>query len=132
MLKLILNIIFITGLSFCQIQYGGSPKFFNQRTSLDINVIEVDCTIYETPKHPMHPHLFYQLSCVNGFNYQNGDTYITMGKRKKGSEADRAVGQSEIIDGTGFWINYIGINCTYAIEYVDNIVFAPGKCKGSK
>jgi hypothetical protein len=40
-----------------------------------INVIEADCTIYETPKHPMHPHLFYQLSCVNGFNYQNGDTY---------------------------------------------------------
>ena len=69
-------------------------------------------------------------ACVN--KDQNGDTYITMGKRKKGSEVDRAVGQSEIIDGTGFWINYIGINCTYAIEYVDNIVFAPGKCKGSK
>ncbi len=31
MLKLILNIIFITGLSFCQIQYGGIPKYYDSR-----------------------------------------------------------------------------------------------------
>ena len=31
MLKLILNIIFVTGLSFCQIQYGGIPKYFDSR-----------------------------------------------------------------------------------------------------
>ena len=42
MKKSILTIICFIGLSFCQIQYGGSPKFFNQRTSLDINMIEVD------------------------------------------------------------------------------------------
>ena len=58
---------------------------------------------------------------------QNGDTYISMGKRKKGSEADRAVGQSEIMDGTGFWKDFVGVTCTYAIEYVDDIVFVPGK-----
>ena len=63
---------------------------------------------------------------------QNGDTYISMGKRKKGSEADRAVGQSEIMDGTGFWKDFVGVTCTYAIEYVDDIVFVPGKCKHSK
>tara|TARA_E500000178_G_C16911707_1_gene702966 strand:- start:175 stop:630 length:456 start_codon:yes stop_codon:yes gene_type:complete len=63
---------------------------------------------------------------------QNGDTYITMGKRKKGSAVDRAIGQSEILDGTGFWKDFIGFTCTYAIEYVDDVVFVPGKCIGSK
>ena len=62
---------------------------------------------------------------------QNGDTYISMGKRKKGSAADIALGQSEILDGTGFWRGFIGFTCTYAIEYVDDVVFAPGKCKDS-
>ena len=62
---------------------------------------------------------------------QNGDTYISMGKRKKGSAVDRAIGQSEILDGTGFWKDFIGFTCTYAIEYVDDVVFVPGKCKGS-
>jgi len=31
MLKLILNIIFIIGLSFCQVQYGGTPKYYDFR-----------------------------------------------------------------------------------------------------
>ena len=60
---------------------------------------------------------------------QNGDTYISMGKRKKGSAVDRAIGQIEILDGTGFWKDFIGFTCTYAIEYVDDVVFVPGKCK---
>ena len=60
---------------------------------------------------------------------QNGDTYVSMGKRKKGSAVDIAIGQSEILDGTGFWKDYIGYICTYAIEYVDDVVFVPGKCK---
>ena len=60
---------------------------------------------------------------------QNGDTYVSMGKRKKGSAVDIAIGQSEILDGTGFWKGFIGFTCTYAIEYVDDIVFVPGRCK---
>ena len=60
---------------------------------------------------------------------QNGDSYISMGKRKRGSEIDRAVGQTEILDGTGFWKDFVNTTCTYAIEYIDNVVFAPGKCK---
>ena len=34
---------------------------------------------------------------------QNGDIYILMGKRKKGSDIDRAVGQFKIISGEGYW-----------------------------
>lgn len=60
---------------------------------------------------------------------QNGDTYVSMGKRKKGSAVDIAIGQSEILDGTGFWKDFVGFTCTYAIEYVDDVVFVPGKCK---
>lgn len=31
--------------------------------------------IYQTDENPMCPHLFYQLSMVNGFNNLNGHTY---------------------------------------------------------
>ena len=60
---------------------------------------------------------------------QDGDTYISMGKRKKGSDIDRAVGQLTVISATGFWKAFIGYKCTYSIVYVEEIVFAPGKCK---
>ena len=65
------------------------------------------------------------------FKDQNGDVFIGMGKRLKGSDMDRAVGKSELIDGKGFWKDYIGYRCSYAIEYVENIVFAPVKCKSN-
>ena len=42
MQKSILTIICLIGLSFCQVQYGGTPKFFNERSSLDINTIEIN------------------------------------------------------------------------------------------
>ena len=63
------------------------------------------------------------------FEDQIGDDFITMGKRLKGSDLDRAVGQFKLIDGKGFWKDFLEYNCSYAVEYVDNIVFAPAKCK---
>ena len=63
------------------------------------------------------------------FKDQNGDAFIGMGKRLKGSDMDRAVGKTILIDGDGFWKDYIGYKCSYAIEYVEDIVFAPVKCK---
>ena len=65
------------------------------------------------------------------FKDQNGDVFIGMGKRLKGSDMDIAVGKSELIDGKGFWEDYIGYRCSYAVEYVENIVFAPVKCKSN-
>ena len=41
MLKLILNIIIVTGLSFCQIQYGGTPKYYDSRID-DLIFISTD------------------------------------------------------------------------------------------
>ena len=36
------------------------------------------------------------------FKDQDGDVFIGMGKRLKGSDVDRAVGYSELVDGKGF------------------------------
>ena len=41
MKKSILTIISLIGLSFCQIEHGGIPKFYNNR-SLDINYLSID------------------------------------------------------------------------------------------
>ena len=63
------------------------------------------------------------------FKDQDGDIFIAMGKRLKGSDIDIAVGYSELVDGKGFWKNFIGYKCSYAVEYIDDIVFSPVKCK---
>ena len=60
---------------------------------------------------------------------QNEDKYIAMGKRSKGSEIDRAVGAAIIVDGVGFWKDYIVYLCKYAIKYVGDVMFAPTNCK---
>ena len=63
------------------------------------------------------------------FKDQTGDIFIGMGKRLKGSDIDRAVGYLELVDGIGFWKDFIGYKCSYAIEYIDDIIFSPVKCK---
>ena len=60
---------------------------------------------------------------------QNGEKLINMGKRFKGSDIDRAVGNMSIIEGEGFWKNYVGYKCKYAVEYVNKVFFAPAQCK---
>ena len=63
---------------------------------------------------------------------QNGDKQYTTGKRRLGSEDDIALGQTVIFDASGFWKKYVGLECTYVIEYVNNILFSPQKCKMPK
>ena len=41
MIKSILSIICFLGISFCQIQYGGTPSFFTDRSN-EINFIQID------------------------------------------------------------------------------------------
>ena len=60
---------------------------------------------------------------------QNGDRFINMGKRFKGSDVDRAVGAMSVIEAEGFWKEYLGYKCTYAVEYVDKIIFSTAQCK---
>ena len=53
MFKSILTIICFLGLSMSQIQYGGTPEFYQNR-SVDINFIEVDQnSIVDRNFHPM-------------------------------------------------------------------------------
>lgn len=63
---------------------------------------------------------------------QNGDRFINMGKRFIGSDMDRAVGEMSIVEGEGFWKSFLGYHCTYAIEYVSKVIFAPAQCKKEK
>ena len=60
---------------------------------------------------------------------QNVDTFISMGKRKKSSEVDRAIGKSKIFDSSGFWKDFIGIIWAYVIKYIDDVVFVPENIK---
>ena len=60
---------------------------------------------------------------------QNGDKQYATGKRRVGSEIDIALGQTVIFDASGFWEKYIGLECTYVVEYVNDILFSPQKCK---
>ena len=60
---------------------------------------------------------------------QNGDKLYSTGKRKVGAEVDIALGQTVIFDASGLWEKYIGLECTYVIEYVNDILFSPQKCK---
>ena len=63
------------------------------------------------------------------FKDQDGDIFIGVGNRLKGSDIDRAVGYSELVDRQGVWKDFIGYNCSYAVEYIDDIFFSPVKCK---
>ena len=63
------------------------------------------------------------------FKDQEGDIFIGMGKREKGSDIDRAIGKTNIISGKGFWKEFIGYQCTYSVVYVEELVFSPAKCK---
>ena len=71
--------------------------------------------------------IFFVADATNNKVMEFGD--ILTYRQTEGSAVDRAIGQSEILDGTGFWKDFVGFTCTYAIEYVDDVVFVPGKCK---
>ena len=57
---------------------------------------------------------------------QKWDNYISIGKEKSSAVDRRTKGQTEILYETRFWKNFIGFTCTYAIEYLDDVVFVPG------
>ena len=73
--------------------------------------------------------LLEEMSLFCEFTDQNEDKFYATGKRKKGSEASIALGQTILFDANGFWKQYIGLECTYVVEYVNDILFSPQKCK---
>lgn len=60
---------------------------------------------------------------------QDGDKFYVLASRDKGSDIDRALGLFSIIDGEGYWKDFIGTSCTYAVTQVIDTVFASAKCK---
>ena len=53
MIKLILNIIFLISLSFCQIQYEGIPKYFNSRIDNLVSLSTEQSSIIDNDFDPM-------------------------------------------------------------------------------
>ena len=63
------------------------------------------------------------------FSDQMKERFYSKGNRIKGSQSDRSIGKMKIYEGEGFWKDYVGFNCTYGLEYVENIVFVSAKCR---
>ena len=66
------------------------------------------------------------------FRDQEGSSFFSRGRRLKGTQIDRSVGRMKIIEGKGFWKNYINFDCSYGLEYVEKIVFVNALCKKSR
>ena len=91
---------------------------------------ELETDIGKYGKHQCNGSILYNKeSSLENMNFacefkdQGGDVFIGMGKRLKGSVVDRIVGYSELVDGQGFCKEFIGYKCSYAVEYIDDIVF---------
>ena len=63
------------------------------------------------------------------FNDQKGDSFFSLGSRKKGTSRDRSSGKMIIVEGKGYWKEYEGKVCTYGLENVDKVIFVKSKCK---
>ena len=57
---------------------------------------------------------------------QDNDEYTH--KYIRESTVSGGVGKSNIISGTGKWKKYIGVTCTYAIDYLKTALFLIEKC----
>ena len=57
---------------------------------------------------------------------QDNDEYTH--KYIRETAISRGVGKSSIISGTGKWKKYIGVKCTYAIDYLKTALFTVEKC----
>ena len=60
---------------------------------------------------------------------KNQDGDIFWNSRIRNSEKGGGIGKIKFLNGTGKYKKYIGLECTYVIEYVNDILFSPQKCK---
>ena len=63
------------------------------------------------------------------FSDQKGDSFFSLGSRKKGTSKDRSSGKMIIVEGEGYWKEYEGKVCTYGLENVEKVIFVKSKCK---
>ena len=60
---------------------------------------------------------------------QNRDNFVL--EYFRNSDMEAGTGSYVFIDGTGKWKKFIGTNCNYAINYLDNAMFNFDKCKSN-
>ena len=60
--------------------------------------------------------------------YLDQDNHEYTNKYIRETAVSGGVGKSNIISGTGKWEQYIGTECTYAIDYLKTALFLLEKC----
>ena len=66
----------------------------------------------------------YKMYC----KYLDQDNHEYTHKYIRETAVSGGVGKSNIISGTGKWKKYIGVTCTYAIDYLKTALFLLEKC----
>ena len=72
---------------------------------------------------------YFKLNHICEYINQDNEKMWHRVKREGNQDADAGVGKSIIFDATGKYKKYIGIECPYAIKYLDNKNFSKNKCK---
>ena len=72
---------------------------------------------------------FFKLDHICEYINQNNEKMWHRVNREGNQEADAGVGKGVIFDATGKYRMFIGVECPYAIKYLDNKNFSIHKCK---
>ncbi len=72
---------------------------------------------------------FFKLDHICEYINQNNEKMWHRVNREGNQEADAGVGKGVIFDATGKYRQFIGVECPYAIKYLDNKNFSIHKCK---
>ena len=72
---------------------------------------------------------FFKLDHICEYINQNNEKMWHRVNREGNQEADAGVGKGVIFDATGKYRQFIGVECPYAIKYLDNKNFSKSKCK---
>ena len=72
---------------------------------------------------------YFKLNHICEYINQNNEKMWHRVNREGNQDADAGVGKSIIFDATGKYKKYVGIECPYAIKYLDNKNFSKSKCK---
>ena len=72
---------------------------------------------------------FFKLDHICEYINQNNEKMWHRVNREGNQEADAGVGKGIIFDATGKYRQFIGVECPYAIKYLDNKNFSIHKCE---
>ena len=72
---------------------------------------------------------YFKLNHICEYINQNNEKMWHRVNREGDQEADAGVGKGIIFDATGKYRQFIGVECPYAIKYLDNKNFSIHECK---